>query len=399
VNQEELLRMFPGARINPFDGMAVTAEVWEEAHAYHCQHQHLHALFSHGPGIVTGLEVIASDPPDNAVYIRPGLAVDPLGRMIMLREPTAYDLGDADGWLHVLLSYGESRPRTDAGRDGEGGPLYVYTEFSIGAGPVASATEGVELARLRRPDGGRPIQDAQDAAHPGPNEIDLRFRRRVGAAPQQMAALGVVYAGGVEIAPHGQGMAHLARALRRAGEYCAWVDLHAPLTSDPSGRAVRLSPHDEASGQSLAHYTLVYLVGKGPFELNPAHMQVLYDYVRDGGTLLVESCRRDVAANDPAPADAAFHELLSSLGFSLQALPAGHALLVEPFLFAAPPPGFDAGSVQVGEGVIFSTCDYGCLWTGAQREGLPSRQKIRSAMEWGENIVAYALARRLEIRD
>ena len=43
--------------------MAVTAQVWEEAHEYHRQQLRFHALLSHRPGILAGLEVIASQPP------------------------------------------------------------------------------------------------------------------------------------------------------------------------------------------------------------------------------------------------------------------------------------------------------------------------------------------------
>jgi hypothetical protein len=34
------------------------------------------------------------------------------------------------------------------------------------------------------------------------------------------------------------------------------------------------------------------------------------------------------------------------------------------------------------------------LWQGQQRDILPSREQIRSAVEWGANIIAYAAYRR-----
>ena len=69
-------------------------------------------------------------------------------------------------------------------------------------------------------------------------------------------------------------------------------------------------------------------------------------------------------------------------------------------MFGAPPQGFETeGSphLLVGEGLILSTFDYGCLWQ-AQRRGRPaSREEIRSAMEWGENlIVLFAAGRKRE---
>ena len=45
----------PTRRIKAMDGMAVTADVWEEAHQYHYQHQTLHARYGHGAGVLGGL--------------------------------------------------------------------------------------------------------------------------------------------------------------------------------------------------------------------------------------------------------------------------------------------------------------------------------------------------------
>jgi hypothetical protein len=380
VIQQDLIRTFPIRMISPFDGLSVTAEVWQEAHEYHRLRRQLYALFSHGAGIVTGLEVVASDPPDSSMYILPGMAVNDLGQIIVLAEPTAYDVGEADGLVYLLLSYGESRPRPGSGGDGEDGPLYVYAEFGIEAGPNLPDVSAVELARMRRRDAGAAIVDAQDAAQPGLNEIDLRFRRQVGHAPQEVAALAVSYAGEAKLERHALGASYLARALRRRGNCRVWVDCDVPL------------------GPGLDYYALVYLVGQGAFELSPEEMQVLYDYVQGGGTLFIESCRREVENGDP-PADAAFADLLVSLGLELEE-GVERRLLVEPFLFAAPPPGFETQGtpgVRMGEGVILSTCDYGCLWQGERRHGPAARDEIRAALEWGENIVACALARRRRV--
>ena len=70
-----VIEVFPTRRIKPFDGMAVTAGVWGEAHDYHRRRLAAHELLWHGAGIVAGLEVVASDPPDSAVYISQGVAL------------------------------------------------------------------------------------------------------------------------------------------------------------------------------------------------------------------------------------------------------------------------------------------------------------------------------------
>ncbi|MBN1177980.1 MAG: DUF4159 domain-containing protein [Anaerolineae bacterium] len=384
MTKKDWLQAFPTRRIKPLDGLAVTAEVWEEEQTYHRQRQRFHAMLEHGPGIVTGLEVIASDPPDTAVYVLPGIAVDPQGQSIVLVEPVTYDVGQsAEGLLYVLLSYGESRPRAaeDAPPDA---PRYVHAEYSIEARETWPDTPCVELARVRRQGHGAAIFNAQDTAFPGPNEIDLRFRREIGARPQEAAAMAVSYLGGGRTdVRHGQGASHVARAFNRS-------EPHTRLHVD----------HNVPLGPGLTAYTLLYLVGQGSFQLSREEMQALYAFMQGGGTVLIESCRHDTAEGEP-PADTYFYNLMGDLGLQLTELRSDQRLLREPNLFAAPPAGFEtqgAPKVIVSEEAIFSTYDYGCLWQGERRGRSASREEIRAALEWGANIVAYAVARRRRVR-
>jgi hypothetical protein len=380
MTKQDALREFPAKRIEPADGMAVTAEVWKEAHDYHRLQQQLHALLSHGPGILTGLEVTASDPPDSSVYILPGIAVDPLGQTIVLREPLAYDVGRARGLVFLQLTFGESRPRTDRGR--EEGVLYVHAQFGVEAGSDPGQFAGVELARIRRQSRQSPISDARQPLHPAPNEIDLRFRQKVGASAPQVASVAVSYVGGLEGRDHGRGVGHLARALGQSGQRLV-VDDNVPLA------------------QGLEVYTLVYLVGRDAFQLSSDEMNAVYAYLQGGGTVLIESCHHEMPAGDP-PADASFIDLLASMGIETEEIPSGHGLLADPYLFSAPPHGFETEGephISVGGGVIFSTFDYGCLWRGLRRDRPAAREEIRAAMEWGGNIMAYAGQRRQSARE
>jgi hypothetical protein len=377
--REELLKQIPARRIKPFDGMSVTAAVWEEAHEYHRQQQRFHHLLNHGAGILAGLEVIASDPPDNSVYILPGIACDSSGQTIVLPEPLSFDLGAAQGLVYLLLSYGEGKPRPEGGGESDN-TLYIHAQYGLEAGPTLPQTAYVEVARVRRQGRGAPIRDAPDRLSPQPNEIDLRFRRDIGTKAADVASIAVCYLGDSADKRHGRGVRFLANALRRSGDLAVCVDDQVPL----------------AAGADLSGYTLVYLVGQGAFQLGPDEMNVLYAYLQGNGTLLFESCRRDAPPGDP-PADAAFLDVLSSFGVQLNDLPSDHRLLAEPWLFAAPPPGFEtegAPIIKLSDGVILTNCDYGCLWQGERRGRAATREEIRTAMEWGRNLVAYALERR-----
>jgi Domain of unknown function (DUF4159) len=375
VTEAEYLKSLPTKRIKAVDGMAVTADVWEEAHDFHRQQLQLHARYAHGPGILSGLEVVASDPADTAIYIRPGAAIDAAGNTIVVAEPLSYDVaGAAEGRLYLLLTFAESRPRSENGRVQEGAPLYVHAEYGLEAVAQAAGGATVELARVQRSKRGALMRDAADAAAPAADEIDLRFRTEIGSRHSAPSSLAVVHLGGAG-GRHAAGAGYLARALRAAGKQI-WVEDGVTLASSLNGAG------------------LVYLVGHNGFQLNSDEMNSLYAYVQGGGTVFAESCRRDGPA--ATAADHSFDDLFASLGLKLENVATGHSLLTEPNLFAAPPAGYETEGlpiVRAGGGVVFSAADYGCLWQGERRSGAAGRDAIRTAHEWGGNLLALAEAR------
>ena len=367
MDKNEQLQALPTRRIKPIDGMAVTADVWEEAHTYHLRNQRAHAMLYHGSGIVTGLEVIASDPPDTAVYILPGVAVDPQGRTIVLSQPVAYDIGqEMEGTLYLQLSHSESRPRADDGAGQADGPLYIRAEFSIAARTTQSGAPGVELARIQRQGREALFRDAPNPVQPSPNEIDLRFRCEIGA-PREIS-VAVCYVGKVKEKKHGRGALCLAQMLNRLDRYYVTVEDDA-----------RLAPGIEA-------HTLIYLVGEGTFELSSGQINGLTNYVNKAkGTLLLESI--------DTTSQKAFQSLLDAMNQKPEPLQSGHCLLTTPYLFSTPPAGFkpdSAAEVLVAPGIIVSSANYGPVWQGEIVQGAPSREHLRSAAEWGSNVLTYA---------
>jgi hypothetical protein len=314
--------------------------------------------------------VIANDPADTSVYILSGIAVDPAGNTIVLPQPVTYDIGrEMDGQLYLLLSYGESRPRADGGETQAGAPLHIYAEYSIAAVTALPDTPWVELARVKRSSREAAFSNAPNPANPDVNQIDLRFRREVGAPPE--VHVGVAYLGQAGKKKHGRGAAYLAQTLNRTGSYRVLVEDNIPL------------------GPNIAAKTMVYLVGEGSFELDQGLMNGLRNYVQRGmGTLFMESV--------DATAETSFMNFLKVAKLAVEPLKPGHRLLAYPNLFATPPLGFESQSnskIMVGEGVIFDTCNYGLLWQGERHNGLPPREEIRTAMEWGGNILTYASER------
>lgn len=374
---QDLLKGIPARRIKPFDGLAITSDVWEEAHDAHRQNLRYHNLLAHGHGILAGLEVTASDPPDGSVYVRPGAALDTEGRLIVVREPFSYDLGQADGQVHLILSHDEGAPRT-----GECGQvkdvLFVDEQFGLEVKPGRPSGPSVELARLHRKGRAAPIRDAADPDQPHDNELDLRFRPQQHTGLPDAVSIAVCYTGSPADRKHGKGAVRLAESLRNASHRRAWVDDEVALSAD----------------SVLADYTLVLLVGAKGHQMKRDEMTALYAYLQAGGTVLVESCRQHPA--QAAASDTAFDEVFTSLGLQPAPVPADHPLLSQPYLFAAPPDGFEtegAPVLKAADALIVSTFDYGCLWQG-ERRGMPAtRDEIRAALEWGANLVDFAARR------
>lgn len=375
---QEVLSLFPNKRIRAVDGMAVTADVWEEAHDYHRQLMRLHTILNHGSGIISGLEVIASEPADNSVYLLPGLAIDPIGQTIIVPEPRAYDLGKADGHLYLIVSYNESRPQSNGTRTQEDAPLYVQSQYSLEAVTDLPPTPHIELARIWRRDPTAPIVVAKDSLNPRGNEIDLRFRRVIGQQNKPSVRVGVVSLRGTDGARHGEGISNLASSIRWGGVADVWVDRGVPMLGD------------------LAPYDVVYIVGRDHVDFSNDEMTALYQYWQEGGVLFYEGCRRNQPNGEP-PADAVFVALVNAFGQQLAPIESGHELLASPYLFAKPPLGYETqGSPQVlvADGIVVSQADYGCLWRGLRRSGPAERGEIRDAQEWGTNLLLWAAAQR-----
>ncbi|MBX3054072.1 MAG: DUF4159 domain-containing protein [Caldilineaceae bacterium] len=376
-----LIRHNPGRRVSAFDGMAVTAEVWQEAHEYHRYQQQMHALNGHGTGILVGLEVIAGEPPSQTVYILPGAAIDPGGNLIVVEQPAAYDLGQyRDGPLHMLLTYDESRPQPVNGQYGDN-PFFVYTGYNVETVAARPDSPQVEIARILRRAAHGPITNPADFYRPGVNEIDMRFRPLVAPLARSTVLVGVAYLSPMASHGHGQGLLNLARSVSMQPEMRVLVNDAIDLNGD------------------LSEYTLLALVAKDTFNLDDATVRNLAEFIRKGGTLFVEGCHREGGENPSA--NGSFSLLISALGSRPRNVQRLDGLLAEPFFFAQPPSGYEtksAASLAADGGVVLSTYDYACLWQGDRRNGSAGREEIRAGMEWGHNLLLYAWKRRQEGR-
>ncbi len=361
--------LFPQKQILPYDGMSITAGVWTELHDYHQQLQNAHQYFLHGSGIVAGLEVVASDPADSVIFILSGVAVDSAGRMIVLPEPVAYDLGDnIEGKLHLLLMHREIKEQAETGEENNG-PTYKRSEYIIIARNSLLDVPYVELARIDRRGPDAPVHDAADPAAPQPNSIDLRFRQVVCPPPMRQVLAGVACLGDAPEQDCAAGLAHLARPLAEQTPYRLVVEKGAALTKD------------------LLAYQLVLLTVRAGASLKKDQAESLRDFLENGGRLLVDFCDA-VALEDVV-------KLLKPVGVNLEKLAAPQPVFQSPYLFVFPPRG-SLDTVVPGlwgtAGVLACNAGYAAIWSGQAARPEFTRGVVRDAVEWGVNLLASLLA-------
>lgn len=368
TNQNDY-QLYPQKYILPYDGMSINAGVWAEAHQYHNRMLNTHQVFLHGSGIVTGLEVVASDPPDHIVFVLPGVAIDNTGQMIVLSHPVAYDLGEnISGNLRLYLLHREVKAQVEQQAESRQ-PAYMQNEYVIVARSEPLDAPNVEIARISRDHVKAPITDALDRFAPQKNAIDLRFRRTLSTPPTQQVSAGVCYLGKPPHKAYDRALVHLAQPLSAVSPYQLVVENDVPLT------------------QELFERGLIYLVVGEGGKLNAEQTELVRNYLQEGGKLLVEFCE----ARD----EAAVRAFFQPVGAALTPAAPPHPVFEAPHLFLTLPQGSapaEKSALWTSEsGVLCSTSGYGAIWSGRVQPPV-SREHVREAIEWGVNLLTFLLA-------
>ena len=355
------LNKFPEKHLKPYDGMSVTAEVWSQAHDEHRLAKKAHNLNLHGSGIINGLEVVANDPPDQFVFISPGAAVDSAGNVIVLTEPVAYDFGNSsEGTLFLLLGHGE---REVGGVQKE--TKYLQYEFVIAARSSLPKRPAVELARLNISDSDKPVKNAVDQKHPGLEELDLRYRAKIGPETKHFVNVAVSHLGSEN--PKGiSAWDLLSKECNRSTPYQLIIDQITPLS------------------ENISDYDLIFLAANGAFKLDDNTLKVLRKYLGMGKGLIIEAF--DQAAQESC------QTVFENLKLGLASLKENDRILSTPYLFGEPPQGASGNQIMLDQRVIYSTAGYTQAWHGTSDDKSMARSDIRAVHEWGVNMIAYCVA-------
>ncbi len=380
-------------RVNPFRGLLVDETTWADAHDYHRNQMRLHLLALHGIGIVQGLEVIANQTPDTNVIVRPGLAIDTEGRMLLLSEAKLVPITPAANLSNVFIVLEFSERVTQTQTVTEGGKpqaARVLEECQVRA--TVEVTPGaLELARIAVEPGAKQLRPANPNKQATVNEINLSGRRMSNITSGGGASAGPTsnritmtagilrygQAGNVEWKRHSEG---LRRLLRDTSGY-----------TNLDGNVLEgVNPLDESVMRTCK---LLYVTGRSAYRFTPEEEQALKRFLDRGGVIWAEPCRNGLPNGTPDDFSRSTIEMAQRLGRQPTQPRGGHPLLTAYYLFAAVPVGLDPSGVVVEAGrLVIATSDFGCLWEGRgqERSEPPSREMLRAAQEFGTNALFLA---------
>src|SRR5262249_38981437 len=156
--------------VNPFEGLMVDATTWSDEQNYHRDASRIHLLLGHGWGIVDGLEVTVDAQSPNGLIVRSGVAIDPLGRTLLVARDTRLDVAPVAGPRYfVPLSYAEQPVRPQSAWDGSDHATRVVESAELSVEPRFPAPPAIELARFLGADA---LRDAEDPTNPQTGEVD-----------------------------------------------------------------------------------------------------------------------------------------------------------------------------------------------------------------------------------
>jgi len=390
----EEIKKFQLKKVNPFPGLIIDADAWKDAHNYHRDQQRIHVLAFHQTGIVEGMGVTASNPADLSVSVQPGLAIDPAGNIVVVLQKQQYRLQtQKSGLVYLIIQFREVP--TDPYQPPDGGqPTRLLDAYRIEERDKLPSEAYLELARIDFDPARGAIQDARSSS-PAKNEIDLRFRRLAQQAtaerpivtaplegverPGETMAVGHAVIGSADQSLHMAGLQNLMRLLGQQGNVITTVEESVTL------------------GKDLKRFSLLYLTGKGKFELAAEQQTALNRFLQSGGTILGEGCTDGTDEGQARAAKEfglAFNQVATQLKRKLEMVTRGHPLLSAANVFSEVPAGAESGVLLEGGHMIYSASDYGCAWQGGHKNQPLPREAIRTAFEIGNNIAAYARAAR-----
>ncbi len=362
-------------RVHPFQGLVIDPDTWATAHDYHKNSLVRHDYFLHRPGIVSGLEVKATEPPSNILLIYPGIAIDTDGNVIVVPEVQKYELELLkEGVVYIVLQARDiPSDHLPTGTEGEGQATRILEGFRIQERDSLPSEAYIELARIVVGAKQKDIRNARDFFHPGVGEIDLRSRIYSGIVAKEKLSIGYLRHDGDKNEVHIEGLWRFIDQVNSLYPYQFIFAGSMKLTD-----------------KRLVDIDILYMSGNKGFILKG--QDVLPSFFRNGGCIWADPCHQSRNEEELNEFRKSFSELVKQTGKNLSRIKWGNSLLRSPFTFGAVPHGpNNRNGILWGENFVYTDNDLGCGWIGGWELNPISRNTICSLMEFGINIVISML--------
>ncbi|MDY6783727.1 MAG: DUF4159 domain-containing protein [Cyanobacteriota bacterium] len=383
-------KLHPLERLQVYDSLMITAELWKVAHQYLRQRQNIHYQALHQPGIVYGLGVKPIPAPPGVVResrsqswieIQPGIAIDWEGNPIIVSEPITFFIRVPKASVenpppaYLFVSYRDPEELSQS-RDS----AIVREYFRIDQKTTPPKGGEIELCRLRWSQGATSVVAPSDVFNPQENQLDLRSRLRAQLHPQGIVRVAIMNA---QPSTHNNWVS-LMRSV---------AVLYPTLSGDSAiGRLSLDRGSNTLFLEQIENYDLLYLSANSTHHLEPQQIECLNAYLNRGGVLLIET---PAHSEPPNYLNQLFDQRTQTYPPDWQKqLPRDHLLRNHPFLFAALPQiGQQPLELWYREGIVLLKGELSTAW-GLDDSLSLSRNEIRTAQEFGINILHFAWKRK-----
>jgi Domain of unknown function (DUF4159) len=394
---------FPPPPIQPLeqlhvkDGLMINADRWRRAHDYHQQRQNMLYQAVNQPGIVAGLgihlvaapaEVPAKYRDQRWLEVQPGLAVDLSGNLIVVPHPVVFRIAAGETPLPepmtVFLMISHVDPKNLVRREQ---PEVIQETFRLDEKTSPPEDLEIELCRILLKPGEVKLSCPSDVLDPDINQIDLRHRLLVQARPQGVAKIALLQT----LMTSKALAADPYMEIRHLSNLDFLIEAASALYPALRGEPAQKASLTEINVGPLQDCNCLFILGISELTLEPTEISLLKQFLETGGIFVTEVFPEDSGALGSV------QTLAQHLGIALQSLhqlPPKHPLKTQPFLFSALPSLYGQ-EIQIlyGDGMVVMIGELSSAW-GANSALAMSRSDIRTAQEFGINILNFASKRR-----
>lgn len=379
-------KLSPLQRLRMYDSLMINAERWLMAHDYHRQRQNVLYQSLHQPGIVYGLGVCKTDAPRAVtakfreqpwLKIQPGIAIDWEGNPIIVPKaidfPLNFPATSTNEPLNIYLVISYRDPEQLSYKSNS---ETIQETFRIDQKNSIPVEGEVELCRFLWLPGNNEIEHPKNLFFPKVNELNLNYRYQAGFRPKAMVSIGTLDTLSDETRKNLEQLMYSISTLYPALNGREVID---------SVLLIGL--------EKVVKYDLFYLSIRDLQQLKERELSILDKYIANGGVILIEATTN----HNQIEKIAQFIQIKFKFNSSVwhKTLSREHPLRNKPFLFVALPE-INRYPIELwhnDNGIILIEGNLSAAW--GYDEGLfLSRNDIRTAQEFGINILHYAWQRK-----